>query len=109
MFGMFLLIGLAALLLAFPLMLVGLVLRVAFKILFLPFEILGALIGIGILGIVLIVLGIAFGAVIGAVTLAGLAVAGMPVILAALAVWILFRLLRGKKHTPAAGQEAMPR
>jgi hypothetical protein len=99
MFGLLFLGGLIAAVVALPLFLIGVVLRLVFRLVFLPFHILGALLGLGVIGLVLTVLGIAFGVVLGSLTLVGLLTAGFPVILVGLLIWGLIRLLRGPKRT----------
>jgi hypothetical protein len=99
MFGLLFLGGLIAAVVALPLFLIGVVLRLVFHLVFLPFHILGALLGLGVIGLVLTVLGVAFGVVLGSLTLVGLLTAGLPVILVGLAIWGLIRLLRGPKRT----------
>jgi len=93
------LVGLVGAIVLFPLLLIGLVLKLVFRLILIPFEILGALIGAGIVGLVLVVLGIVFGVVLGGLTLAGLFLSVLPLALVGLAVWVLVRLIRGKKST----------
>jgi hypothetical protein len=100
MLGALLLIGLVGAVLALPLLLVGFVLKLVFRIILIPFEILGAILTVGVLGLAFLVLGLSFGAVIGAVTLVGCLVAAVPVLILGLAIWGLFRLLRGRKASP---------
>jgi hypothetical protein len=100
MFGFLFLGGLIAAVVALPLLLIGLVLRVVFRLVFLPFHILGALLGVGILGLILTVLGLAFGLVVGSLALVPLLVGALPVLLLGLAIWGLVRLLRGGRRHP---------
>ncbi len=97
MFEALFVIGLVGLVLALPLMLVGLVVKLAFKIILLPLHLLGALIGVGVVGLVLVALGIAFGAVVGALALTGLLFSLGPLLVLGLVIWVLFRVLRGGK------------
>jgi hypothetical protein len=98
MFGLLFLGGLVAAALVLPLLMIGLVLKLVFRLVFLPFQILGGLLGVGIVGLVLTVLGLAFGAVLGSLTLVGLLFAAFPLLALALLIWGLIHLFRGRKR-----------
>lgn len=99
-------LGIAALVLL-PLLLVGLVFKVAFWLILLPFRLLGALLGVlgGILGAVAGVLA-AVGSVVLAIVLGVLGLAGLaflPVVLLVAGAWLLFRWLRPADPVAAHG------
>jgi hypothetical protein len=103
MLGLLSIFGLLGTILILPILLIGLVLRIAFRIVLLPFEILGALFGIAIVGIVLLALGLGFTAVLGAVTLGGVLLSLAPLALFAIVIWALFRILRGRRGPHVTG------
>lgn len=99
-------LGIAALVLL-PLLLVGLVFKVAFWLILLPFRLLGAVLGVlgGLLGAVAGVFA-AVGGVLLAIVLGVLGVAGLaflPVVLLVAGAWMLFRWLRPGERLAAQG------
>ncbi len=99
MFGLLITIGILGALLILPLLLIGGLLRLVLHIAVFPFHLLGAVLGLGIAGVVLAVIGIVIAVVLGAITLVGAIVFGGPVLLAVLVIWALLRLLRGERHS----------
>jgi len=92
--------GLVGAVVLLPLMLVGLVLRLAFHIVLLPLEILGGLLGAGIIGMVLGLLGLVFLLIFGVLAAAGILVAIGPLLVVALLLWLVLR--RRGDRGPAA-------
>jgi membrane-anchored protein YejM (alkaline phosphatase superfamily) len=80
---------------------VGIVLRLVFSIVLLPFRLLGAIIGLGVAGLVFAVLAVVLALIIGTLTLVGAVVAGAPILLLAGIIWGLVRLLRRDKKATA--------
>lgn len=103
MFGLFTLLVLAAGLLVLPVLIVGLLLRLAFNLLLFPFHLLAGIIGLGVAGLVLGVIALVGGLIVGALTLLGGLVSMLPILLVAALLWSLYRLLRGhgRSGTPA--------
>ncbi len=91
------LVALLGAIVVLPLVLIGLVLRLAFAIVLLPFKLLGAIIGLGVTGLVLGTLAVVLVLGAGALALAGVVVAGLPILLCVGIVWGLVRLLRRQK------------
>ena len=99
MFGLLTLLAVVGGLLALPVVIVGFVLRLVFRLALFPFQLLGAVIGLGVAGLVLGVLAVAIALVVGALTLVGAIFSFAPILLVGLLIWSLVRLLRGHKQT----------
>jgi hypothetical protein len=91
------LVALAGAVILLPLVVIGLVLRLVFHLVLLPFKLLGAIIGLGVTGLVFAVLAVVLALVIGTLTLVGAIVAGAPILLLAGIIWGLVRLARREK------------
>ena len=102
MFGLLALLALLGGLLVLPVLIVGLVLRLVFRLVLFPFHLLGAVIGLGVAGLVLGVIAFAGALVVGALTLVGALFSLAPILLVALLIWTLVKLLRGRRQSGTA-------
>ncbi len=99
MFGLLFALVLIGGILVLPLLVIGGLLRLVFHVAIFPFQLLGAILGLGIAGLVLGVVALVVGLVMGAIGLVGAIFFAPPILLAVLVVWALIRLLRGNQRT----------